>query len=66
MTVETARHAGHLDIVRETVDGQAGRFPGDPSFRGEDDIDWPAYVATVESAARSATGDADTDGPPLR
>ena len=25
MTTETARHAGHLDIVRETIDGDVGR-----------------------------------------
>jgi hypothetical protein len=49
---ETARHAGHLDVLRELVDGTAGRFAGDPSLPG--DIDWPEYVARVEDAARSA------------
>ncbi len=54
LTTETARHAGHLDIVRETIDGAAGRYAGDPSMPGEDEVDWPAYVAKVEAAARAA------------
>ncbi len=49
MTVETARHAGHLDIVREMIDGQAGRFAGDQSM--PEDFDWAAYVAKVNVAA---------------
>lgn len=56
MTVETARHAGHLDILREQIDGQAGRFPGDPSLPPDDDVDWEAHVATVEAAAKAAGG----------
>ncbi len=54
MTVETARHAGHLDLLRELLDGQAGRFADDPSLPGDDEFDWPAYVATVDAAARAA------------
>jgi hypothetical protein len=26
---ETARHAGHLDILRELIDGSTGDFPQD-------------------------------------
>lgn len=52
MTVETARHAGHLDIARELVDGAVGRFPGDLSM--PDELDWAAYVAEVEAQARAA------------
>jgi len=55
MTVETARHAGHIDIIREMVDGEAGRFAGDPSMPASDEIDWPAYVAKVEAAALAAS-----------
>jgi uncharacterized damage-inducible protein DinB len=29
MVEETARHAGHMDILRELVDGAAGYHPGD-------------------------------------
>ncbi|MEL6981217.1 MAG: GNAT family N-acetyltransferase [Actinomycetota bacterium] len=56
MTVETARHTGHLDLARELIDGQAGRFPGDPSLPGSDEIDWVAYWNTVDTAARAASG----------
>jgi len=64
MTVETARHAGHLDVVREMIDGQAGRFADDGSMPGGDEIDWPAYVSKVEAAARSAHGSRPSDQMP--
>jgi len=54
MTAETARHAGHIDIVRELIDGAAGRFAGDASIASDDEVDWPAYTAKVEAAARQA------------
>lgn len=50
MAVETARRAGHLDIVREMIDGRAGRFSSD------DEINWSAYVAKVEAAAQTVPG----------
>lgn len=55
MTNETARHAGHIDVLRELIDGAAGRYAGDASVPGDDEIDWTAYVETVEAAARSAS-----------
>ena len=51
--VETARHAGHIDIVRELIDSKAGMRP-DATNLPDDDYDWPPYVATVEEAARAA------------
>jgi hypothetical protein len=54
VTTETARHAGHLDIVRETIDGDVGRYEGDPNVPGFDLTDWAAYRAKVEAAARAA------------
>jgi hypothetical protein len=57
MTTETARHAGHLDIVRETIDGDVGRYDGDPSIPGVDLVDWAAYRAKVEAAAQAAAAD---------
>lgn len=56
MTVETARHAGHLDLVREFIDGTTGRFAGDASMPGDDEIDWVSYTAKVEAAAKHAAG----------
>jgi uncharacterized damage-inducible protein DinB len=52
MTTETARHAGHMDIVRETIDGAVGRFADDANII--DGYDWPAYTARLEAIAREA------------
>jgi hypothetical protein len=52
MLAETQRHAGHADIVRELIDGRAGRSAQDGNL--DETYDWPAYVARVESAARGA------------
>ena len=54
MTNETARHAGHIDIVRELVDGAVGRGEGDANI--VDGYDWPAYVGKLEALARAADG----------
>jgi Protein of unknown function (DUF664) len=48
MVTETAQHAGHADIVRELIDGQAGN---DANFAG--DVDWPEYLSSVQRAAES-------------
>jgi hypothetical protein len=47
VVAETAQHAGHADILRETIDGQAGR---DHEQTG-DEAAWAEYVATVQAAA---------------
>jgi hypothetical protein len=52
---ETARHAGHADIVRELIDGAAGRWPGDPSIPFHDEAEWARYRERLEAAARAAT-----------
>ena len=46
MVAETARHAGHADIVRELVDGTAG-----PDQDGLSDAEWRDYLASVRAAA---------------
>ena len=45
---ELARHAGHADIVRETIDGAAGLRPSGTNLP---DQDWSAYVARLSSLA---------------
>jgi hypothetical protein len=46
MVAETAQHAGHCDILRETIDGHAG------SNTGELEADsWPSYVEQIQAAA---------------
>ncbi len=52
MIAETNRHAGHADIVRETIDGAAGLRAG-VSNLPDDGFDWPSYLARVETAART-------------
>jgi hypothetical protein len=52
MVDETARHAGHMDILRELIDGAIGRYPGDGRIDG--DYDWAAYWERVEAGAREA------------
>jgi len=50
---ETHRHAGHADIVRETIDGAAGaQSPGDdmPDLAPDQ---WSAYREKVEQGART-------------
>jgi len=49
---ETARHAGHADILRELIDGRAGNDDG--NIPGPDEIDWVSYRARVEQAAVAA------------
>jgi hypothetical protein len=48
MVAETARHAGHADIVRELIDGRAG-----PDHGALDETAWQKYVATIHAAADS-------------
>jgi hypothetical protein len=47
VVAETAQHAGHADILRETIDGRAGR---DRDAIGDDGY-WERFVARVQAAA---------------
>lgn len=51
MISETARHAGHADIVRELIDGRAGNDDG--NLPDQDANDWQTYVARVQAAAET-------------
>lgn len=53
---ETARHAGHADILREQIDGQLGNGPEDPNVPFHDAGRWAAHRARIEAAAREAAG----------
>ncbi len=51
VTAETHRHAGHADLVRELVDGQAGYdSPGD-NLPPWDAAGWAAYRRRLQEAA---------------
>ena len=54
MCVETARHAGHADIVRELIDGAVGNRPGDPNVTGRSAAQWVRHRARIEAAAQAA------------
>ena len=47
MVAETAHHAGHADIVRESIDGRGGV---DHDEIGDEDH-WTAFVARIQGAA---------------
>jgi len=55
MIAETARHAGHMDILRETVDGQRGLLEVVPNLPDVDDAWWRAYVARHRDLAESSS-----------
>jgi uncharacterized damage-inducible protein DinB len=54
MCVETARHAGHADILRELLDGTAGQHPGDKNVPELTAEEWADYRARIEAAAQEA------------
>ena len=54
LCAETARHAGHADILRELVDGSAGSRPGDPNLTGRTPAQWAAHRERIERAAQEA------------
>jgi hypothetical protein len=56
VTAETHRHAGHADIVRELIDGSAGRDQKDESLAPGDKAWWDSYRERLESVARQAAG----------
>lgn len=49
VATETHRHAGHLDILREQLDGRIGMRQ--EATNVVDGYDWPAHVARVQEAA---------------
>ena len=53
---ETNRHVGHVDILREQLDGSAGADEVTALFHEPDEAFWTAHVATVERAAKAASG----------
>jgi uncharacterized damage-inducible protein DinB len=58
MIAETARHAGHMDILRETVDGRLGLLEAVPNLPDVDEEWWRAHVHRLRAIA-----DASGDGP---
>jgi uncharacterized damage-inducible protein DinB len=53
MIAETARHAGHMDILRETVDGTRGLRPAHSNLPDTDPAWWDTYVTHLRTLAES-------------
>jgi hypothetical protein len=53
MVVETSRHAGHADILRELIDGTSGQYAGDENVPGRTADEWVAYRGRPEAAAQN-------------
>jgi uncharacterized damage-inducible protein DinB len=53
MCVETARHAGHADILRELIDGAIGNEPKDPNVSHRTPEEWAGYRAELEAVAQT-------------
>ncbi|MEE6289163.1 DinB family protein [Georgenia sp. MJ173] len=51
---ETARHAGHADIVRELIDGEAGLRDGMTNIPAQDARWWAGYVDRLRQVADDA------------
>ena len=62
MLAETHRHAGHADIVRESIDGLAGLAAGNENLPSVPEGWWADYRARVEGAARTAQESSDAAG----
>ncbi len=54
VVAETHRHAGHADIVRETIDGSAGLSQRNGNLPGQDRAWWEGYVRRLEQVAEQA------------
>ncbi|MCL3859704.1 DinB family protein [Actinotalea sp. K2] len=54
--VETARHAGHADIVRELIDRSAGNGADDANLTSRTEQEWAAHCARIDAEARRAAG----------
>lgn len=59
----TNRHAGHADILREQLDGQAGLSAGNSNLPAQDAAWWEAYCARIEGAAKRAAAAAEPGVP---
>ena len=57
--VETARHAGHADVLRELLDGAVGNGPSDPNIPARSAQEWAGYRERIEQAAQAASRRAD-------
>lgn len=55
LIAETARHAGHADIIREEIDGAAGLYAGIENLPESDAQWWADYRAKLQNVADQFT-----------
>lgn len=53
MNVETARHAGQIDIIRELIDGSIGDRKISPNLPPHDSQGWVTLLQKIQNAAES-------------
>lgn len=54
LVVEVARHAGHVDVVRELLDGRVGMREANPNLPWGDTFSWAQYVERLQDVAIAA------------
>ncbi len=54
---DTTRHAGHADILRESIDGAVGVERDDPPAHGRDAAFWADRRRVIERVAQAAAAD---------
>ncbi|MFD5757299.1 DinB family protein [Streptomyces sp. NPDC127044] len=54
---DTHRHAGHADILRESIDGAAGMWEGNDAMPSGDRSWWDSHRSRLERVAREAGRD---------
>jgi uncharacterized damage-inducible protein DinB len=54
LIAETGRHAGHMDIIRELIDGQTGTSQANAGATDQDPARWAAYVEDLQRLADEA------------
>ena len=57
LVAEVARHAGHMDLLREQVDGAAGLRVSGANLPDHDAAAWAAYVERLRAIAEAAPAD---------
>jgi len=65
LILEIERHAGHADLLRELIDGQAGRHADDPSLGARTLEQWADRRGRIEQAARAAAAAETSDHAPM-
>ena len=54
LSVEVARHAGQVDVLRELLDGRVGMREANPNLPWSDEFSWESYVERLRQIAIDA------------